>query len=467
MSRQTARLALDQFCGRPSLVLPSYAGQPTSANEIVSSGMLADLRELSVADPTKEAIRWHERKEALVSAYGFNYTTKAESKPFAFAEGKAIIPIHGILINRFAYSWSFITGYNFIRNQALAVDDDPDVDGVVFDINSYGGTCAGCYETSDALAAIIKPTIGVIDANCFSAAYMLACRLDKLVCTPSGECGSIGVVQMHMDVSGALEKAGVKISFQFAGNHKLDGNPYQPLSDAALADRKEKIDALYEMFVEKVVSGRSIDAAAVRATQARCYSAENALSVGLIDAIQTPDDAVSVFFTDNDDDLDLVDSDEIELATTQSEDDMAVAPTNTPAPVAAPGLTPAEVEASNDAARNAERARVKGIQTHAEAADRPKLAAYLAMETSMKVEKAGAILSAAAKETVTAPAASVGTSETVTEKKSDTNFFSKAMDNTPNPNVGAAGSEESNVTPAQRILATQRKAGGAVPVKTT
>lgn len=474
MSRQTARLALDQFCGKPSLVAPTYAGQSTDINEIVSSGMLADLRELSVANPKKEAARWEERKLTMAAAYGFEYVSQAEAKPFAFANGKAIIPIHGILINRFPYSWSFVTGYNFIRNQVEAAEDDPDVDGVIFDINSYGGTCAGCPETSDILAAMTKPTIGVIDANCFSAAYMLGCRLDRLVITPSGECGSIGVVQMHMDVSGALDKAGVKISFQFAGAHKTDGNSYEPLSKAAIKERQDKIDALYDMFVSKVVDGRPMKDAAVRGTEARCYSAENALSLKLVDAIQTPDDAVSAFFLNADDDLDADDGDDIELTATPSEDDMATAATTTTTvPAVVTGPTASEVEASNQAARTAERTRVKGIQTHAEAKDRPALAAHLSMETSMTVEEAGSILAAAAKETapVAAPVAPVAAaapaSETVTAAKPPVgNFFATAMDNTPNPNVGSGGStavvgeDEKAMTPAQRILDTQRRAGG-------
>ena len=131
MSRQTARLALDQFCGKPSLVAPIYAGQSTNIDEIVSSGMLADLRELSVANPKKEEARWQQRKQTMAAAYGFEYVSQAETKPFAFANGKAIIPIHGILINRFPHSWSFVTGYNFIRSQVEAAEDDPDVDGVI------------------------------------------------------------------------------------------------------------------------------------------------------------------------------------------------------------------------------------------------------------------------------------------------------------------------------------------------
>ena len=475
MSRQTARLALDQFCGKPSLVAPIYAGQSTNIDEIVSSGMLADLRELSVANPKKEEARWQQRKQTMAAAYGFEYVSQAETKPFAFANGKAIIPIHGILINRFPHSWSFVTGYNFIRSQVEAAEDDPDVDGVIFDINSYGGTCAGCPETSDIIAAMTKPTLGVIDANCFSAAYMIGCRLDRLVITPSGECGSIGVVQMHMDVSGALDKAGVKISFQFAGAHKTDGNSYEPLSKAAIKERQDKIDALYDMFVSKVVDGRPMKDAAVRGTEARCYSAENALSLKLVDAIQTPDDAVSAFFLGaDDDDLDTGDGDDIELTVTPSEDDMAAAATTTTTvPAVVSGPTASEVEASNQAARTSERTRVKGIQTHAEAKDRPALAAHLSMETSMTVEEAGAILAAAAKET--APVAAVPVpvaapvSETVTAAKPAVgNFFATAMDNTPNPNVGSGGStavaggEDVVMTPAQRILETQRRAGGAV-----
>jgi hypothetical protein len=46
--------------------------------------------------------------------------------------------------------------------------------------------------------------------------------------------GSIGVVMTHLDVSRAMDQAGLKVTFIFSGKHKVDGNAY-----AAAAGRRQ------------------------------------------------------------------------------------------------------------------------------------------------------------------------------------------------------------------------------------
>lgn len=467
MSRQTARIALDQISGKPALLAPQYAGAG-AIDEVTSNGMLADLRELARANVATEEQRWQDRKPELTSAYGYDDEAQ-DSKIFAFANGKAIIPIHGMLINRFNYSWSFATGYNFIRTQVEAARNDPDVDGIILDVSSYGGMCAGCPETADLIYASSarqggKPIIAVVDANCYSAAYMLACSADRIVVTPSGGAGSIGVVVMHMDVSKALDEAGIKVTFIYAGAQKVAGNPYEPLSDAAKADYQSIVDTLYGKFVATVARGRGLDEQAVRDTEARCYLADEALTKGLIDAVQAPNDAVEAFFNT---DPDAADPDDDDTDPERNDDMSATKPTAEPVATAAPA--PAAAPAGPDPvalaaeARTAERARISGIQGHAEAAGREALASHLALNTDMSVEAAAGILAASPK--AAAPAAAAPASEVTSNA---TNHFQNAMANTPNPNVGAGGepgSGKTEQTGGNRILASQAKAFGFKPAQ--
>jgi hypothetical protein len=50
---------------------------------------------------------------------------------------------------------------------------------------------------------------------------------------PVGSVGSIGVFAAHDDVSAAQEKLGVKTTLISAGRYKVEGNPYEPLTDEA------------------------------------------------------------------------------------------------------------------------------------------------------------------------------------------------------------------------------------------
>lgn len=501
MSKLTARLAADQLVGRPALVAPHYVAQgvktgsevtseslQTKTITISQSAMFSDIQEIANAVHADEIAATGDRNRLLASTYGFDQVD--DGKPFVFSNGYALIPIHGLLINRFSYGWGFVTGYNFIRNQVSAALGDDDVEAIIFDVNSNGGTVAGCQETADLMwegnaANGGKPMIAVVDANCHSAAYFLTSQCDHVAITPSGSAANIGVLMTHWDISEMMSEAGVKVSFIIAGAHKVDGNPYEPLSDDVRAEFQADVDATYDVFVAAVVRGRGMDDQAVRDTEARCYGAADALALGLVDAIQNPSDAVEAYFNPTDDETDDSGGDDPDAdPPDQQESKMTVRPTT--ATPAKPGVTAtapvSEVtsdQVANDA-RVAERTRIRGITTHAEATGREALANYLAHDTDMDIDMAVGILSASPKNVAVAAAAAPvtttdqGTSPTAAVTvATEANHFETAMNNGSHPNVGASagggGSEEdlSKLTPAARILRSQSKATGFKPKSAT
>jgi hypothetical protein len=140
MSRYHARLVLEQISNRPVLIAPQFVrGTEGALGPEQNWGIGAAIRDLAVADADAEEAAWTRRKIELAQAYSPGVGPSLDVKPFAFADGKAIIPVHGMLINRFPYSWGGATGYNFIRSQVAAAMSDPDVDGIIYDVNSYGG----------------------------------------------------------------------------------------------------------------------------------------------------------------------------------------------------------------------------------------------------------------------------------------------------------------------------------------
>ena len=86
--------------------------------------------------------------------------------------------------------------------------------------------------------------------------------------TRTGEVGSVGVVAVHLDESGADAMAGLKWTLIHAGARKTDGNPHEPLSPRATADIQADVDHLYDHLVALVAANRGLSADAVRATEA-------------------------------------------------------------------------------------------------------------------------------------------------------------------------------------------------------
>jgi signal peptide peptidase SppA len=429
-------------------------------------GLINDMQQLAVADEALELIAYEKRAGELCSMYGFGSPVSAD-KVFIYADGVAIIPVHGTLINRFAGSYGYVTGYAYVRAMQNAAKDDPDVQLIVYDHNSYGGEAAGCFELTDEIAAIEKPTLAVVDSASASAAYSLASACDKIVVTPSASVGSIGVKAQHMDISEALKMAGVKITVIAEGEHKDDGSPFAPLPAAVIADVRKSVVKRYGAFCDLVARNRGLDSQAVRDTESRSFDADEALALKLIDAVASPAEAVSEFLAELGSD-EPIEQDDEEMSTTPA----AVAAA-APAAVAATGPT---VEQAAEAARTSEQARISGILTCAEAEGRTGLANHLAFKTGMSVDDAKVMLAAsekaapaaaAAVATVPAVAPAEGAAGTAADAAHGA-AFSAAMASTANPGVtaetptgaGVAADQDTPQARSARILAAQAKGTG-------
>lgn len=413
---------------------PAYLQNPADFQSAI-----IQLGGLSAEDRADLELMAEEYKPTQLAAFGV--TPGIQSKPFAFANGIAVIPIQGLLINRFGSSWGgWITGYQYITRLTMAADMDPDVELIVYDVNSGGGEVAGCAECGNIIAATETPTLAVVDSNCYSAAYWLASQTNRVTSIGSGGVGSIGALCMHIDVSEALEKEGVKITLIHAGKHKVDGNPYEELPDDVKAKWQAGVDAARNSFAETVAAGRGLSLESVLETEADCFTAQQALDLKLIDAVQTPSEAIIQAMTRLSDGSDLnIDDEEEEMDPTKEN-----AKTNTPAPVA-----------DTQAAVTSERARIKAITTHGMAASQPDLVNFMAYDLDMPAEQATAILDKIV--VAQAPAAAKPETETVPVKtgaeKTGADNFASAMDKTPNPEIPPNEGEKKAASPIDSILA--------------
>ena len=402
---------LSAIVAEPLLVAPAYARAMVEA--------------LSRPTPTEAY------DHGLDVAAVFGVTMSAVEKPFAFADGIAYIPVRGTLINRSTSSYSFMTGYKGIQARVAAAVADDQVKGIVFDVDSYGGEAAGCFECAQAVREMLtasgKPSLAVVDSNAYSAGFAMAVAADRVAVVPSGGAGSVGVVTMHADFSKAVEAQGITITYIYAGKHKVDGNPFAPLPDDVRADIQARIDSKYEAFVAHVAAMRKLDPAVVRGTEARTYDAAAALGLGLIDAVATAPDALAQF-----------------QASLPAPTGAFFMEANMADPTA-PDVATVQAEA-----RTAERARCAAILNHAEAAGRSDLAAHLAFETDMSADAAGKMLAKAPKAQAAAPAAAAPADP-----------LAAAMAAAGTPGVGAddkAGGGQ--MTEAQQMLAAFAMATG-------
>lgn len=312
-------------------------------------------------------------------------------RPYNVRNGVLLVPVKGVLLQEFPYAlFDYATGYEYIQKAIERGVGDDNVKGIALVVNSPGGMVAGCFDCVDRVygARSVKPVRAFAAEAAYSAAYALFSAAEHGTVARTGGVGSIGVVTSHLDASKMMDEIGFKVTFIYAGKHKVDGNPYEPLPDDVKARIQARIDHLYGVFVTTVARNRGMDEQSVRATEALCFTAEEAVSNGLADEIGSLDDAVAAFAA--------------ELSPKNGEDEMST-PDNTAVDRAAHDQAVSAARAEGHTAgaiegATAERARVKAILEHAEADGRSTLAQHFAFNTSMSPDEAAAALAAAPKE---------------------------------------------------------------------
>lgn len=178
-------------------------------------------------------------------------------------------------------------------------ETDSRVKGVILRINSPGGTVTASDTIYHELAAYKQragvPMVAHILDLGTSGAYYIAQASDRIVAQPTTVTGSIGVIMVRPSVTGLLGKIGVETEQITSGPYKGMGSPLTPLGEDERALFQAVIDDLYGRFVDAVAAGRpSLSRERIRElADGRIYTADQAKSAGLVDAIGYLDDAVA------------------------------------------------------------------------------------------------------------------------------------------------------------------------------
>jgi signal peptide peptidase SppA len=213
--------------------------------------------------------------------------------------GIAVIPVHGTLVKRTAGldAASGLTSYTEIAAMLDSALADPQIAGILLDIDSPGGEASGSFELARRVreASAVKPVWAVANDSAYSAAYAIGSAANRLIVSETGGVGSIGVIALHIDQSVKDANEGYRYTAVTAGTHKNDFSPHQPLTDEAKAELQAEVDRLYGLFVEHVGSMRTLATDDVRSTEAGLYFGANAIAAGLADAVGTFESALTDF----------------------------------------------------------------------------------------------------------------------------------------------------------------------------
>lgn len=212
------------------------------------------------------------------------FTAEREGRDVLTTAGnQAQVEVKGVLTKEVSFLARIFGGgnttYGDISDAITRADADPSVSTINLNVDTPGGTFDGLFGLIATMQATKKPIIAHIDGMAASAGYAIVSQASKIIARDkSVRVGSIGVaasVRMPNDFS-------KEITSTDAPKKRPDVS-----TDEGVAMVREELDAMHDLFVDTIASGRGTSVAKVNDTygQGACLLAESALKLGMIDAI--------------------------------------------------------------------------------------------------------------------------------------------------------------------------------------
>jgi protease-4 len=175
-----------------------------------------------------------------------------------------------------------------VSTALMEVANDPEIDAIIFRVDSPGGSPLASDIVWRAVerAREMKPVIASLSDVAASGGYYVVCGANRIVAEPTTLTGSIGVFAIRPVLSGFFTKLGINSDSIVKARHAGVLLSTQSLDESGRDRFRADIRATYTQFIGRVAKGRGMSLEEVDAVgQGRVWTGEQALEVGLIDAL--------------------------------------------------------------------------------------------------------------------------------------------------------------------------------------
>ncbi|MFR9165835.1 MAG: signal peptide peptidase SppA [Dysgonomonas sp.] len=183
----------------------------------------------------------------------------------------------------------------FIK-QLKKLKDDKDVKAVVFRVNSGGGSAYASEQIWKAVKDLKaeKPVVVSMGDYAASGGYYISCNATKIFAQPSTLTGSIGIFGMFPNVEGLTKKIGFTYDNVKTNKFSDFGDVTRPMREDEKQILQSYIEDGYDLFITRCAEGRGVSKDSINTIgQGRVWTGNQALKLGLVDAIGGIDDAIA------------------------------------------------------------------------------------------------------------------------------------------------------------------------------
>lgn len=185
-----------------------------------------------------------------------------------------------------------------------AAASDPEIKGILLEVNSPGGGVYESAEIAKKMAAIKEAGIPVyvsMKQMAASGGYYISAAADKIFASEETVTGSIGVIMSGTNYAGLFEKLGIEDTTVKSGALKDIGSSTREPTEADKEVLQVYVDSAFGRFVKVVAKGRQMPEETVRKlADGRIYDGAQAKENGLVDEIGFPEDALAALKTEQD-----------------------------------------------------------------------------------------------------------------------------------------------------------------------
>ena len=226
-----------------------------------------------------------EQQQSFEASHITAFNDGGGSRLLTIAGNSAEIAVKGVLTKAPSFLAMIFGGGNTTYPEIISAlaeaDQDDNVTDATLKIESPGGNFEGLFDVLDAISKFNKPIVAVVSNMCASAAYAIAAQTDNI--TASNHAALIGSIGVAADFR--IDENTVTITSTDAPDKRPDIT-----TEEGKAVVRKQLDAMHDIFVEAIASGRNIMTNQINANfgQGATVLANEALKRGMIDAVAKP-----------------------------------------------------------------------------------------------------------------------------------------------------------------------------------
>ncbi|MGB0991684.1 MAG: S49 family peptidase [Akkermansiaceae bacterium] len=224
-----------------------WAIMPTKLDEI---GGLLERHVRGEVDLTEMGVSWDDDDDSGEDTW----------KGYELHGNVAVVPCHGVIGKRLGWLEMFCGGcdVDVLVSALRAAQEDEQVQAIVIDFDSPGGTITGTPEAADVIEEIANeiPVIAFTETQMCSAAYWLGSSASEVIVARSSIVGSIGVIIAGVDDHKMWDELGLKAQIFKSGELKDTGRRGIKWRDEQKQFLQESVNKTFAEFRGHVLKHR-------------------------------------------------------------------------------------------------------------------------------------------------------------------------------------------------------------------